>query len=76
MTIEALRAVVPRLTLALLFFFGSGFAFFESVYLSDQVRMIGDAKIEFWMWAFRATAAIALVVSAAFGFGALITKDL
>jgi hypothetical protein len=76
MTAEALRALVPRLTLALLFFAGSGFAFFESVYLGDQARMIGDAKIEFWMWAFRATAAFALVVSGAFGFGALITRDL
>lgn len=70
MTVETLRQILPRIVLALLLLSGSGLAFFESVYLGDQARLIGDAKIEFWMWAFRGVAAVALVVS-----GIVLVKD-
>ncbi|MDP4198143.1 MAG: hypothetical protein Q8922_01790 [Bacteroidota bacterium] len=63
MSAELLRAVLPRLALSVLFLAGCVFAYFESVYLGDQARMIADSRIEFWMWAFRLVAAASLVMA-------------
>ncbi len=56
-----LRNSLPKIALGLTLFAAAFFAFFESVYLSDQASEFGDGKIVMWMWIFRALTA-ALVV--------------
>ena len=56
-----LRASLPRIVLSLVLIAGAFFAFFESVYLSDQAAEFHDGRIPAWMWAFRGiTATLAL----------------
>ncbi|HEX5316002.1 MAG TPA: hypothetical protein VFX22_05055 [Candidatus Kapabacteria bacterium] len=57
-----LRWLLPRLVLAVLFFLGAGFAFFESVYLRDQHLEFRAGRIAGWKWAFRACVAVLSVL--------------
>ena len=48
-----MRTVLPRLVLALVLLGLSYLSFMESLYLSDQARLVGEPRITVWMWVFR-----------------------
>lgn len=56
-----LRILLPRLALALLFLAGGIFAWYESIYLADQSRALGDGSILLWMWLFRLAAVLSVL---------------
>ena len=74
---RVIRELLPRLALSAIFATGAIFAFYESVYLGDQSREIGDASIVLWMWFFRLVVAACALASIAFLAGfvrSLITR--